>query len=329
VLKIDQETIDLINESVSGSIKNRNLPAAIRVILKILSSFHPEKGFDELYDLLIFKSNPSLSFPKSDIEKVEFNISGNNVIVEITTNFLSIFGSSSPLPMHYNEKILQDANENRILTDFLDMLNHRLKRLIYQIWKKQRYHIEFKQDLSDRFSKYFLSIIGLYSQSKNRTVKLDIHRLLPLSGILSMQQKSAETIALILRYYFYHEKIYIQEFLVSKSKIPKSQFAHLGKKNTKLGQDISLGTFVLTRMHKIRIVFEDIEWSMLTKFSSNGGIKEIIEELMLLINKEQLEYEVLVSIKKEEVKECKLNGNYLLGVNSWAGRVSSKQDIIF
>jgi len=327
-MKIDKEFLQLVNSAMNKMAHTATLPVAIQIVMNVLKDMYPQKDFDDLYEIILFKTNPSLAFPKSDIQSVIFLTHKEEVRVEITLNFLSIFGASSPLPMHYSERVLEDASHEKILLDFLDMLNHRLKKLIYPIWQKQRYYIQYQEDLKDNFSKYILSMLGLYSQAKGAATSLDMHKLLPFSGILSMHQKSAVSLVSILKHYFSHEAISIEEGIVSKSKLPEDQYVKLGDVNCALGEDMCIGTFLLTRNLKFRIVFDHIAWKELREFAYMGMKQKQLSDLMRLIQRAPLAYDIVVSLKKEEINPCVLGTDISLGVNGWIGNVDSDQSIL-
>jgi len=329
VMKTDKESLDLINNAMSKVTYNATLPVAIHIVMNVLKDMYPNKNFDDLYEMILFKTNPSLAFQKSDIKSIVFlSYKKDETRVEMTLNFLSIFGASSPLPMHYSERVIEDVSSEKILLDFLDMLNHRLKKLIYPIWQKQRYYIQYQKDLKDNFSKYILSILGLYSQAKGAATSLDMHKLLPFSGILSMHQKSTVSLVAILRHYFSHNAISIEEGIISKSKLPQDQYVKLGDANCALGEDMCIGTFLLTRNLKFRIVFDNIKWKELNEFAYCGAKQEELSDLMRLIQKSPLTYDIVVSLKKEEIKPCILGKDISLGVNGWIGNIDSSQTIL-
>lgn len=318
----------LINTALKQATFKITLPVAIRIIMNILREMFPEKEANELYEMILFKSNPSLGFQKSDIKFIQFVLHEDAVRVEMMLNFLSIFGASSPLPMHYSEKILSDSHEKKVLLDFLDMLNHRLKRMIYPIWERQRYYMQFRPDLKDNFSKYILSILGLHSQSQQHDIPLDLHKLLPFSGILSMHQKSTASLLAILKHYFNHEKLFIHEAIISKAIVPEEQQVRMGEANCSLGLNMSIGSFVITRNLKFRIVFEDISWGELEDFSVGGSKIEELHSLIHLVQSIPLAYEVAVSVSKEEIKPCTLGEYSRLGVNGWIGETPGNQMIV-
>jgi len=326
---INDNDIENVNNALKHIVKNVTFTVAIRLIQNTLKEWFPEKTTDELYELLLFKTLPSLAFQKSDIHSVLFIYNEENLQVEITLNFLSIFGASSPLPAHYNERILEDSYNKKVLIDFLNMLNHRLKKLIYPIWKKHRYYVQYEDDLSDNFSKYILSILGLYSQSKGIPTSLDLHKLLPFSGILSMHQKSTVSLLAILKHYFSDSAISIEEGIIAKSTFPKSQQLRLGEKNALLGENTCIGTFVLSRNLKYRIHFKNIKWNDLENFTLNGSKKIQLSDLIQLIQKTPLAYDIALTISKEEMHPCILGEHPIyLGGNSWIGNIDESQTII-
>jgi type VI secretion system protein ImpH len=328
-MKTDSESLDLINSALGKTVYKLTLPVAVKLVMRILKEMFPDQTWDELYEKILFTTNPSLSFQKSDIKHIVFSKNDKALKVEMQLNFLSIFGASSPLPLHYSEKILEDAANKKILLDFLDMLNHRLKRLIYPIWERQRYYVQYENDLTDHFSKYILSILGLYPQSQNRTISLDMHKLLPFSGILAMHQKSTVSLLALLKHYFAHEEIEIIEGIISKSELPADQHVKLGDVNCGLGTDMCIGSYVLTRNLKFRILFENISWDALHSFSYYGEKKHQLEDLMRLVLKTPLSYEIAVTITPENIKPSILGENGTsLGVNGWIGQVSTPQTII-
>ena len=310
-------------------LKNITFPIAIRLVQSTLIELFPNKSSEDLYELLLFKASPSLAFQKSDVQNIIFIQNVNSFRVEVTINFLNILGASSPLPSHYNERVLDDSHHKHILLDFLDMLNHRLKKLIYPIWERNRYYILYNEDLSDKFSKYILSTLGLYSQFQGAPTSLDLHKLLPFSGILSMHQKSTVSLLALIKHYFDHDEIEIEEGIISKSFLPKNQQFNLGESNSLLGETTCIGTFILSRNLKFRIHFKKISWKVLEDFTLNGKKRNQLFDLIRLTQNNPLDYDIALTIDKHEIKSCSMEKNSIyLGANSWIGNIQKNQTII-
>ncbi len=325
--KIDETVLQPINKLMKKIEHSITLPIAIQVSISILKKIYPNLEFDALYEKIRFNANPSLSFQKSDIKDIIFVNKNNTISVEMTLNFLSIFGASSPIPSHYSEKILRDSQKDKVLYDFLNILNHRIMRLINPVWAKHRYYIQYRHNLQDPLSKYFLSLVGLYPQSQGINTFLNINRLMPFIASLGMLQKSSSSILPILRHYFSHEEIEIQEGVISRFNISQQQQMSIGNANSTLGQDMHIGTFILSRTLSFIISFKGIAWEDLEKFSYNGHKKRELDTLMKILLNTPLDYRISITIAKEEIQPCVLGTGSMLGSNSWIGNVDYEQTI--
>ncbi len=321
--------LDIINKNINESIKKTTLPQAIRSTCIYLKKFYPDESFETLYTKIRFKSNTSLSFQKSEIDSIYFIEEYKNIYVEIKLNFLGIFGSSSPLPSHYSEMVLSSLDEDLVLHDFLNLFNHHLQKFVYPIWEKHRYYIQYKKDLTDKFSKYILSFLGLnFVNIKNS--RLNLQKLIPCIGILSMKHKSAGTLKAILRHYLSHNDIEIIQCIPSKYNIPTWQYSSLGESNISLGSDFLIGESVISKNIKFRILLKNIKSTEIIQYSILGEKLAQISDIVSFSLKEHLEYEVCLEVKKEEKTQMLLDSsskNYL-GINCWIGNSSFDEEII-
>ena len=58
--------------ALSRGIREYSLFQAVLLVIDRLREAHPYLSQDELYDQLEFQANPSLGFPGSDVDRVEF-----------------------------------------------------------------------------------------------------------------------------------------------------------------------------------------------------------------------------------------------------------------
>lgn len=323
--------IESINQDISLNIKKYALPQAIRVTLYYLKEIYKDADYDELYKKIRFKGNPSLSFQRSELDSIEFyenEIIGKRVV--LTLNFLSLFGSASPLPSHYNEMLLQSFDTDKILYDFLDIFNNNLQKFIYPSWEKQRYYIQYNKDLKDNFSKYMLSILGLHANFNLDNNRLNFKKIMPYIGVLSMRQKSAGTLTSILRHYLEFDEIEIIQCIKMQSKIPSWQYSKLGEANNQLGKNIAIGEFVTNRTSKFRILLKNVVAEDMLRYSIHGHRMNELNDLISFAFNEPLEYDVCLEIKEENKIECVLdesNKRYI-GINSWIGELRQDEQII-
>ncbi|MDR3162664.1 MAG: type VI secretion system baseplate subunit TssG [Helicobacteraceae bacterium] len=325
------EIIKSYNDRLSTIVVKTTLPLAIRRCFQYLRELYPRLDAERLYQKIRFKGNPSLAFQKREIASAVMKQEEDGVYIEIALNFLSIFGSSSPLPSHYCELVLRSVDEGDVLRDFLDIFNHHAQRLIFPAWLKRRYYVQYQGDLKDRFSKYMLSMLGLYGEYHNRTTHLNMQRLLPYIGVLSMRACSAGTMLSILRHYLSRDEVEIEQCAPHMAGIPNWQYALLGEKNCSLNADCLLGDYVRSRSGKFRIILRSVEWETLVEYSYHGNKMNELEDLVEFILKEPLDYEALLHVKKERVMPLELASktSAYLGVNSVIGLAQDDLEVPF
>ena len=90
--------------------------------------------------------------------------------------------------------------------------------------------------------------------------ELNWKRLLPYLGLLSLRAHSAALIEAVLRYYFKHAEIFIEQCVERRVDILDEQRNRLGLANSKLGEDLVLGQYVRDRGGKFRIHIRELDW---------------------------------------------------------------------
>jgi type VI secretion system protein ImpH len=324
-------TTQEINASLKKIITQTSLPQAVRIGLSHLRHLYPHFNEKQLYQKIRFRSNPSLSFQKSEISSALLKYNDDGAYLEFTLNFLGIFGSSSPLPSHYSEMVLQDLDSDGALRDYLDLFNHHLEKFIYPIWEKHRHYVRYSHDLKDGYSKYVLSLMGLFDTHEKNSNGLNIHKLLPFLGTLMIRQKSSEMILPILRHYLDHEEIEIEQCIGRNVTIPMWQRSRLGMNNCILGKSMLAGNEVHSKNTKFRILLRCASWDELENYSTYGPKMKELELLMDYLLQEPLAYEVMLNIDSSEVKPWELtetNSSYL-GINSVLGESTLSLNILF
>ncbi len=316
-----------INKQIKLSASKYSLSQGVRISMTHLQKIYPSENPQELYERLRFKSNPSLSFAKSEISKIEFINTSKGKNAEITLNFLGLSGATSPLPSHYCEMVLDSVDTDEVLKDFLDLFNHHIQKMFYPIWQRQRYYIQYQSDLSDKFSKYMLSILGLYSETQVKNSRLNFQKILPYIGLISIKQKSAGTLTSILRHYLDHQELEIVQCIQMNEKIPSWQYGELGEKNCSLGSNLLIGESIKTKASKFQILLNNIEFDSLYKYSIHGKKIGELKELIDFALNEPLEYELCLEIDKNKTELFELSKHHL-GVNCFCGVVKEDAKII-
>jgi len=191
-----------------------------------------------------FTSNIEPVFPASEIDSITVPLNPINPY-EMLVNFLGLVGITGPMPETYTQ-ILLDMEKidpsNRAFSDFLDIFNHRLISLLYQVRKKHRFGFEFKKPEDTSFAKYFYSLIGMGTDDLRNRLHFGEPSLLYYIGLFSNRNRSIAGLEYILSDYF-NIKVVTRTFLGNWRIIEKNFVTRLGfsGQNQILGKSVTLG----------------------------------------------------------------------------------------
>ena len=303
-------------------IREYSLFQAVLLVVDRLRDAHPHLNEDDLYDQLEFQANPGFGFPGSDVDRVEFFEERGLLRARLRFNLVSLVGSGSPLPAFYGEQALGNSEEGSTTRDFLDLFHHRLQRLMLPIWRKYRYRASFQSGALDPFSSQLFALIGLGGDEIRKAKELNWKRLLPYLGLLSLRAHSAALIEAVLRYYFKHEDLVIEQCIERRVEILEEQRNRLGRANSMLGEDLVLGEHVRDRSGKFRIHITELDWQRFHEFLPIGFGYQPLCALVRFTLRDPLDYDIRLVLRQEEIRELRIGEQNAcrLGWTSWLGR---------
>ncbi|MEG1039443.1 MAG: type VI secretion system baseplate subunit TssG [Pseudomonas sp.] len=303
-------------------IREYSLFQAVLVVVDRLRDAHPELGEDELYEQLEFQANPSLGFPGSDIDRVEFFQEHGHLRARLRFNLIGLFGAGSPLPAFYGEQALGDGEEGNLTRNFLDLFHHRLQRLMLPIWCKYRYRASFRSGAFDPFSAQLFALIGLGGEVIREARELNWKRLLPYLGLLSLRAHSAALIEAVLRYYFKHADLVIEQCIERRVVILEEQRNQLARANSVLGEDLVLGEQVRDRCGKFRIHIRQLDWQRFHEFLPIGFGYQPLCALVRFTLRDPLDYDIRLVLRQQDIHELRIGEQNAcrLGWTTWLGR---------
>lgn len=303
-------------------IREYSLFQAVLLVVDRLREAHPDLSQDDLYDQLEFQANPSLGFPGSDVDRVEFFEEHGQMRARLRFNLIGLVGSGSPLPAFYGELALGDSEGGNATRHFLDLFHHRLQRLMLPIWRKYRYRASFESGAVDPFSARLFALIGLGGEQIRKAQELNWKRLLPYLGLLSLRAHSAALIEAVLRYYFKHAELSIEQCIERRVEILGEQRNRLGRTNCLLGEDLVLGEHVRDRGGKFRIHISELDWQRFHEFLPIGFGYQPLCALVRFTLRDPLDYDIRLVLRHEEIRELRIGEQNAcrLGWTSWLGR---------
>ncbi len=307
--------------ALSRDIREYSLFQAVLLVIDRLREAHPYLSQEDLYDHLEFQANPSLGFPGSDVDRVEFFQEHGQMRARLRFNLIGLVGAGSPLPAFYGEQALGDSEDDNPTRNFLDLFHHRLQRLMLPIWKKYRYRASFESGAIDPFSSQLFALIGLGGEEIRLATELNWKRLLPYLGLLSLRAHSAALIEAVLRYYFKHAELTIEQCIERRVQILDEQRNCLGLTNTLLGESVVLGESVRDRSGKFRIHIRQLDWQRFHEFLPIGLGYQPLCALVRFTLRDPLDYDIRLVLRHEEVRELRIGEQNAcrLGWTSWLG----------
>lgn len=300
-------------------IREYSLYQAVLQVIEHLRVAHPLLDEEALYDQLEFTANPGLGFAGHDIDRVEFFTEHGQLRARLRLNVLGLFGAGSPLPAFYGEQACAEQMGGNATRDFLNLFQHRLQRLLLPIWRKYRYQARFRCGAGDAFSEQMFALVGLGGHAIRDVARLDCKRLLPYLGLLSLRAHSAALVETVLRYYFKHDRLFIEQWVARSVSIVPQQRNQLGLANHGLGLDLVLGERVADCVGKFRVHIVGLDWQRFHEFLPFGTGYQPLCALVRLTVRDPLNYDLRLVLAEGEIRALHIGERNVcrLGWTSW------------
>ncbi|MGF1742207.1 type VI secretion system baseplate subunit TssG [Vibrio profundum] len=306
---------------------------AVQLLEKHYST-HSTEGFsgvgecqDVTSERIQFAVSPSLGFPKSDVQSITHMGDEHRQFSRVEVNFLGLHGASSPLPTAYTEKLAGREGEENPVKDFFDFFHNRYLSLLYRVWKKYRYHIQYKSGATDPFSTRMLHFVGLSSVIQQLDVAhLDRAKLLSYSNQLSTRTRSPKLISGIVSHYFSLENVEVEEWVYRRVEIAEEQKSILNRGNCALGRTFHLGQSVADLTGKFNLHIHNIDFATYVKFTPGHEYYLTLLGLMKFILRDPLAWDLVLDVNLDSVPKNDLghgSGN-VLGETFWLGNPAKK-----
>lgn len=274
---------------------------------------------------IAFRNSLSLSFPPSEIERLEAQVFDGNTTkpmdggslrqaqrVEITPAFMSLLGVQGTLPITYTETFLRQEAVTRddSARAFLDIFLHRAVVLFYQGWRKHRLAIRYESDRRQQYLPMVLSLLGAGQKPLRNRLKasqggLSDEIMAFFAGFLQQRTTSAHAMEQMLSLYF-QVPIKVTPFVGRWFELPASQQSRLGQSNARLGVDTLAGNRVWQRDLRVGLHIGPLPLHLYQRFLPGGTAALALKEFTLLLTGVSLEYEVRLQLRASDVPPLRL-----------------------
>jgi type VI secretion system protein ImpH len=261
---------------------------------------------------------PDVSFAPSPLAAFE---APAGKVPRLDVRLFGLFGPNGPLPLHlteYARERLQHAGDPT-LCRFLDIFHHRFLALFYRAWAQAQPHVNRDRVKDDRFTVYVGAFIGTSpSAFRDRDALPDLAKLFHV-GALIRQVRNAAGLAQILEHFF-RVPVQIEEFVGHWLGLRLGQRTFLSREGAPLGAGAVLGGRVWDRQHKFRIRLGPLSLQQYEGFLPGGApLRKLVAWVRMYLCFE-LDWDVRMLLKPDEVPMLVLGGRQRLGWTSWLGR---------
>ena len=271
----------------------------------------------------------SLGFPSGDLAEAEWALdaSDGHGYLRLTTTFLGLYGSDSPLPTHFTEALLPEQEDDERVREFIDLFHHRILSLLYRVWKKYRYYVTFRTDGSDAISQIIRGLLGVGTPRLDESLRLNPVRLFRYVGLLSQRPRSAAGLLGELRDFFKEIDFDLAPCVGRWLWIQPNDRNALGVEKCALGQDFLLGQRIFDRSGKFRVKVGPVGFDDYARFLPTGDAAAELSELVRFYCDDPLEHDIEVTLRGDEVPQTPLGAPGLLGRLSWTTWLKSQPSV--
>ncbi len=268
-----------------------------------------------------FSVPASLAFPASAIQQLDAGRDG--AAPQMLVNFMGLIGPLGLLPSHYTELATERLRaRDHTLVDFLNIFHHRAISLFYRAWKKCHFTVGYERDGTDPVTGRMLDFIGLGLPSLQSRQKVRDESLLFYGGLLGLAPRSALALESILSDYF-AVPVAVEQFVgVWRSLVEEDQCCFEGGNldSTLLGFGAVAGDEVWDCQSRARILIGPLNAARYRDFLPEGACFEPLGAITRFYAGHDVEFEVELILKREEVPACELGddpGFAQLGWFTW------------
>lgn len=290
---------------------------AVRILEILRGGDSPGSGTDPASESVRFRSRVGLDFPASEIQQI--SVPKKPGPVEMTVNFMGLAGAFGPMAIPDTESLLERIRvKDFAMRDFLDIFNHRLLSLMYQVRKVHRVALTRKSPDETPVARYLFSLFGLgLPELRDRLPGVDDRALLYSAGILSQHPRSAAGLACLLARHFGVETRVVQLYGKWRDLAP-DQWTRIGVdgQHQVLGDSAAVGTRVWDQQGAFEVRLGPLTFVQFQEFVEGGAAHAPLCALTRFFAGQEFDFAFRLILRAGEVPALKL-GSARLGRTSW------------
>jgi type VI secretion system protein ImpH len=301
---------------------------------------------------LRFRHDPSLAFSSSDVVAVaERELGADPAAVadwpgrrwEVTTSFLGITGTVSPLPPYLAEEVVQEDPEEQRNRAFLDLFHHRALSFLARGQLKYDPAAAHVSDAADPWSSRLLAWLGVDEPraAEGRALAAaagvgaaapGLSRrearflLLRAAALLAERALTADGLEAILNDLMRDElgegaRVEVEQFVGVWVPIPEPDRTRLGTAACALGRSVVLGRQVFDRSSRVAVVVGPLDRRGYERFVMEARARDRLRSVIAGVTGGDLVYDLVLALAPGAAPPARLGAaGSRLGVDGWLGR---------
>lgn len=281
---------------------------------------------------LRFHHDPSLSFHATDVVSVtvapsapdpENVLAPSHPVYHVTTAFLGLSGSVSPLPAYFAEELVFEDADNSVRRDFLDLFHHRLLSLFFRSVVRYRLSAEHTAELKDAWSERAFALLGIDVYQQPPPGKLKPAQLLQFAPLLAHKSRGPRALEVglqvALEEHLNGARVRVQEYAGRWTAVDAPSWTRLGQSCTTLGRDMLLGQRIFDRSGAFAVHVGPVTWRVYERLRPGGDLLGLLKEFVGWLVRDPLDYTLVVTLLPREAPGLQLAtpGTSQLGRNTW------------
>jgi type VI secretion system protein ImpH len=269
--------------------------------------------------------DPDLSFAPAPL--ASFEAAENGAPGRLQVRLFGLFGPNGPLPTHITEYARQRLRHDgdATLSRFLDLFHHRFLALFYRAWAQAQPHVNRDRPHDDRFAVYIGAFLGVSPASfRDRDALPDRAKFFHV-GALIRHVRNADGLAGILQHFF-RVPVRLEQFVGHWMPLGERERTYLTTGGAPLGAGAVLGSRVWDRQHKFRVHVGPLSLAQYESFLPGEAPLRMLVDWVRLYLCCELDWDVRLRLRAEEVPPLALGGGPRLGWTTWLGRRDAGTD---
>ena len=269
---------------------------------------------------------PSLAFAPASFSR--FEAATAHSPPRLRQQFFGYIGPNGPLPVHLSDYIqerVQNFGDPTWLA-FLDAFTHRFALHFYRAWTQSRPAVSLDRPDEDNFRHHIGALVGVGTAGRQGRDAIHDDARLHFSGWLGRQVRTADGVESVLKAYF-GVPVRLEKWVGHWMPLSAGDLTRLGRTSLcGLGTGAMLGRQVWDRQHRVRLHLGPLTLAQYRLFLPGGSARAVLLQWMLQLLGDELYWDVLLVLQKDEVPTTLLGTQARMGWTSWLGQQPRVRD---